>query len=468
MEQTHDRVAFSEKIGYALADTGGSLFTSTIGTFMQMFYVDVLKIPFQRVGTLLLIIRLFSGINDPILGTFFDRRLPGKYGKYRPCLRNFSLPFAAMAILLFLYIPGLAPWQYLLYAYVTQVIYDVIFTAINIPMGSMASVITVDGAERSQLSTFRSLGAGLGGLPAQVIFPLLVFSTVSYQGNDVEVFNYRNFFIAVVVCALVSIVAHNAAFKMTRERVKDPSKPQSHDMRQTIKVLVRNRSFLAICVASLLTMGSMLFSMSVNNFLFVHYFNDTNMFAVLNVAINAPAVLLLPMLPKLVRKMGKKQLCACGLALSAAANFTLLLLGTNNALVFVSIAFIGGIGQTFLNMQLWALLTDVLDKQELMSKKREEGTCYALFFATRKIGHTAAQAGSSYLLGAIGYAEGATVQPAYVPGRLYTIATLVPAIAFFFNFLTMQFWYPFGKHDEEKIRADLAAQRARQEENASA
>ncbi|MCL2446950.1 MAG: glycoside-pentoside-hexuronide (GPH):cation symporter [Oscillospiraceae bacterium] len=468
MEQTHDRVAFSEKIGYALADTGGSLFTSMIGTFMQMFYVDVLKIPFQRVGTLLLIIRLFSGINDPILGAFFDRRPPGKYGKYRPCLRNFSLPFAVMAVLLFAQVPGLSPTQTLIYAYITQIIYDIVFTAINIPMGAMASVITTDGEERSALSTFRSLGAGLGGLPSQAILPLLVFSTVMYNDNAVQVFNYRSFFIAVVVFSLVSIVVHNAAFKMTRERVQAPSQPQTHDIRHTIRVLAKNRSFLAICVASLLTMGSMLFSMAVNNFLFLHYFNQPALLALVAVAVNAPAVLLLPVLPKLVRRMGKKQLCACGLALSAAANFLLLGMRTNNPFVFIGLSFIGGIGQTFLNMQIWALLTDVLDKQELMSKKREEGTCYALFFATRKIGHTLAGAGSSYLLGAIGYVEGATVQPVHVPGRLYTVATLVPAIAFLLNFLTMQFWYPFSKCDEEEIRTELAVQRAVQEESANA
>lgn len=463
MEKTHDRVAFSEKIGYALADTGGSLFTSMIGTFMQMFYVDALKIPFQRVGTLLLIIRLFSGVNDPVLGAFFDRRPPGRYGKYRPCLRNFSLPFAVMAVLLFAQIPGLSPTQTLIYAYITQILYDIVFTSINIPMGAMASVITVDGEERSMLSTFRSLGAGLGGLPSQVILPLLVFSSVMYQGNEVQVFNYRSFFIAVLVFSFVSIVVHNAAFKLTRERVQAPSQPQAHDIRHTIRVLARNRSFLAICVASLLTMGSMLFSMAVNNFLFVHYFRQPGLFALLNVAVNAPAVLLLPVLPKLVRRMGKKQLCACGLALSAAANVALLLLRTSNPFVFVGLSFISGVGQTFLNMQLWALLTDVLDKQELMSKKREEGTCYALFFATRKIGHTAAGAGSSYLLAAIGYVEGATVQPAHVPGRLYTVATLVPAIAFLLNFLAMQFWYPFGKREEEEIRVQLAQQRAEQE-----
>jgi hypothetical protein len=40
----------------------------------------------------------------------------------------------------------------------------------------VASVITDDEIERSDLSVFRSLGAGLGGLPAQIIF-VDVFST---------------------------------------------------------------------------------------------------------------------------------------------------------------------------------------------------------------------------------------------------------------------------------------------------
>ncbi|MCL2194407.1 MAG: glycoside-pentoside-hexuronide (GPH):cation symporter [Oscillospiraceae bacterium] len=468
MEQTTHQLPLSEKIGYALGDTGGQLFLGLINTFLQQFYMNVLRIPARQLTWFFGFLRIWDGINDPLLGTLIDRRRPGKHGKFRPYLRNFSIPFALAGVLLFTRVPGLSPLQYLIYAYITHVLYEIIFTAINIPLGSMASVITMDGDERSKLSTFRSLGAGLGNLPASVILPMFVFGTMMYQGEEVQVLDYRNFFIAVVVFAVLSVVIHNVAFGMTREHVPPPPKEQTHDIRHTLRVLVKNRSFMAICMASMLIMGATMFTQAVHGFLFLNYFGNPQLLTFVTIATHAPTVLLLPVLQKMVRRFGKKQLCAWGLALAAAANFVLLALRTTNPWVFIGMCFVSGIGITFLNMQLWALLTDVLDKQELMSKKREEGTCYAMFFATRKLGHTAAGVGSSALLDAIGYVEGAPVQPVPVVGRLYIVATLVPAIAFLLNFLTMQFWYPFSKRDEEEIRAELAEQRAQQEETVNA
>lgn len=52
------------------------------------------------------------------------------------------------------------------------------YTGVNIPYGSLASAITDDEVERSSLSMWRSVGAGIGGLPAQILMPLVVFTTV--------------------------------------------------------------------------------------------------------------------------------------------------------------------------------------------------------------------------------------------------------------------------------------------------
>ena len=48
----------------------------------------------------------------------------------------------------------------ILYMFVTYILWGSIFyTAINIPYGSMASVLSPDADDRAALSTFRSVGA---------------------------------------------------------------------------------------------------------------------------------------------------------------------------------------------------------------------------------------------------------------------------------------------------------------------
>ncbi|MDR2687000.1 MAG: glycoside-pentoside-hexuronide (GPH):cation symporter [Oscillospiraceae bacterium] len=450
-------ITLKDKIGYGMGDMGGTLFLGMIGSFLQLFYAKVLQISQQKIGVLLLVLRVWDGINDPLWGTIVDRRPPGKHGKFRPYLRAFCVPLAVSGVLMFTKIPGLSPAQYLLYAYITHILYEAFYTTVNMPLGAMASVITDDGAERSVLSTFRSVGSGLGGAAASTILPFLVYTR---DAGGVKVLDGGKLFAAVLIFAVLSIAIHLLAFRLTTERVPPPPAEEKHNLFETIGTLLRNRPYLALCFASMLLIGSSLYTQAVYNFLYNDYFKQPGLYSLVTVVTYAPTALLLPFLHKLVRRFGKKRLCAWGLLLSAAANTAALLARTPNPYAFMGFCFFSGLGGTFLNMQLWALITDVLDQQELLSRKREEGTCYALFFFTRKLGQTLAGSGSSFLLGAIGYDEKKLVQSPGVASRMYTSATLVPAVAYALMALAMAFWYPLTPEKEEMNRSELRRRRA--------
>jgi len=454
-------ITWKDKVGYALGDTGGTLFLGMIGSFLMMFYSDVLHIPMASITVLLLVLRIWDGINDPIWGSIVDRRPAGKHGKFRPYLRAFCIPLAVSAVLMFTKIPGLSATQYLIYAYITHILYEGFYTTVNMPLGAMASVITDDGAERSQLSIFRSIGSGVGSAVAAVLLPFLVYSTTA--GGD-KFLDSQKVFIAMCVFAGLSVVIHMSAFKLTTERIPPPPEEEKHNIFRTVGTLLRNRPYLALCFASMLLIGSTLYTQTVYNYLYKDFFARPELYSFVSIATYAPTVVLLPFLHKLVLRFGKKRLCAWGLLLSAAANTAALVLRTANPFVFMGFCFFSGLGGTFLNMELWALIADVLDYQELLSRKREEGTCYALFFFMRKIGQTLAGSGSAFLLGKIGYDETKIVQSPGVANRMYTTATLAPAIAYALMFLAMAFWYPLNPKKEEKLREDLRTQRARKAE----
>jgi len=390
-----------------------------------------------------------------------DRRPAGKHGKFRPYLRIFCVPLAVCAVLMFTKIPGLSQAQYLIYAYITHILYEGFYTTVNMPLGAMASVITDDGAERSQLSIYRSIGSGVGGAVASTILPFLVYSKAV---DGAKYLDSQKIFIAMVVFAVLSVAIHMTAFKLTTERVPPPPAEEKHNLFETIGTLLRNRPYLALCFASMLLIGSSLYTQAVYNYLYKDYFARPELYSIVTIATYAPTALLLPVLHKLVLRYGKKRLCAWGLLLSAAANAAAFLLRTSNPYVFMGYCFFSGLGGTFLNMELWALITDVLDYQELLSHKREEGTCYSLFFFMRKLGQTLAGSGSAFLLGKMGYDEQKIVQSPGVASRMYTAATLVPAIAFALMSLAMTLWYPLNPKKEEEVREELRRRRAAEAE----
>lgn len=433
-------IQFKDKIGYALGDTAGLFTFAIIGAFLQMFYTDVLYIDLNKIIVLMLIARIWDAINDPIWGAFIDSRKPTKYGKFRPYILWLSFPLAVGGILLFTKIPGLSETQYLLYAYITYIFYGMMYTGTNIPYGSLASVITDDEIERSDLSVFRSLGAGLGGLPAQIILPLIVFST-SETGE--KFLDERKLTPAVIVLAAASVIVYYLSFRFTKERVTSPAKPPKYNIDITLKVLVRNRAFIVLCAASMMLIASQIYSQTLINYLFKDYFGNPKLFSLYTFATYGPMLLLVPFMGKLVKRFGKKEICAWGMALSAFINIVLWLMKTENPYIFLLMCLISGIGATFFVLEVWALVTDVIDYQEHLSGRREEGTSYAFFSFTRKLGQTIAGVLGVYALNIIAYdAKNITTE---VVSKMYSVSTFVPAMMFGSIFILLNFLYPLGK-----------------------
>ncbi|MEI6578235.1 MAG: MFS transporter, partial [Eubacteriales bacterium] len=185
------------------------------------------------------------------------------------------------------------------------------------------------------------------------------------------------------------------------------------------------------------------YSQSIYIYLFKNYFSNPKLFSLYSVATYAPMLLLIPFMSKLVKKFGKKELCAAGMALSAASNVLLWILKVQSPFVFLSFCFVSGLGATFFILQIWALVTDVIDFQEYLSKKREEGTSYAFFSFTRKLGQTFAGVLGVFALKLISYDAKNITSDAI--SKMYTISTLIPALMLFIIFIILQFLYPLSK-----------------------
>lgn len=446
-------IGLRDKVGYALGDAAGLLTFALVGSFLQMFYTNVLVIDPDKVMTLFIAARLWDAVNDPIWGAIVDKRGGGKNGKFRPYLRRFSLPLALFGVLMFVKIPGLSETQYLIFAYVTYIGYGMLYTIVNIPYGSMASVITTDLQERSALSMFRSIGAGFGGLPAQILLPLFVYKTVeklvtnpdgTQQLKKVQVLEGNKLLLGVIILGVLSVVVYQLCYKMTTERVQSlPGTEKKVNVGKTVKSLFKNRPFIALCLASMLLIATQQFTQTAYNYLFLDYFQKPKLYALVTVFTYLPMALLLPVLQKIVRRFGKKEICAAGMVLSFAANFVLWLIGTKSVVVFFALCFLSGLGMTFFVLEVWALVTDVIDYQEILSGQRDEGTSYAFFSFTRKLGQTIAGILGTKILVFAGYDP--TNVTAAATEKLYNLSTVLPAVMCLVMAVSLDILYPLTK-----------------------
>src|SRR5690606_18475435 len=121
--------------------------------------------------------RFSDGISDVLMGIIGDRT-NSKYGKFRPWILWTAIPLGVILSLLFTS-PELASNGKIVYAYITYIVFTLIYTANNIPYGALIALLTGDDNERTSIGSFRMVGAVAGGMLVQG--SLLFF--VAYFGN---------------------------------------------------------------------------------------------------------------------------------------------------------------------------------------------------------------------------------------------------------------------------------------------
>lgn len=173
------RISIGEKIGYALGDGAANIAWRGVATFLFVFYTDVFGISPVAVGMLMLVARFSDGITDVLMGIIGDRTNT-KYGKFRPWILWTAIPLGIVLSLLFT-TPDLTTEGKIIYAYITYILFTLIYTANNIPYGALMAVITGDDKERTVIGSYRMVGAFAGGMIVQgaLLFLVAQFGNVN-------------------------------------------------------------------------------------------------------------------------------------------------------------------------------------------------------------------------------------------------------------------------------------------------
>ena len=73
VENAKNTLGFYEKFSYALGDTASNFFFQFFAIFIVYYYTDVYGLNAAAVTTMLLVVKLWDWISDPIMGVIADR-----------------------------------------------------------------------------------------------------------------------------------------------------------------------------------------------------------------------------------------------------------------------------------------------------------------------------------------------------------------------------------------------------------
>lgn len=455
METTVRPFGWRDKIGYALGDFGCNMSFAFINSYMMLFFVTCLGILPQHYAVIIIIAKVWDAINDPIIGGICDISHPRGNSKFKPWIKWASLPLLAASVLMFLYVPNAPYGVRVALCLGTYMIWSVAYTSVNVPYGSLQSVITKDRLQRVELSNYRSIGAMLAQAPVLILLPMLV-----YDDND----NPRGelFIYIVAIMGVIGLVSFQLLCKLVTERVQnEPAPHQGHylltlvrSLGKTLLAFFRNRPMMALTISTVAYTALVMTVTNSMQYLFMLYFRNTRLIPLASVLAGGPVLLAILFVKPLAKRFSKKAITTYPFLLSIVSTGILTFVKIQNPYVWLTIFAVGMFAAGFYTVLIWAMVADCIDFQEKRTGTREEGAIYATYSLFRKLAQGIGSAAVSLAIGWAGYVQTNGVDQ--VPGvaeNIYFVVSLLPFIGNVICFVSMFLLYNIKEEKDEKKNA---------------
>ena len=444
-----------DKLGYTLGDLGCCCTEQFRAMYLSVFYTLILQVNPFHIGILMLITKIWDAVNDPIIGAIVDSREATKGGKFIPWIRAFSFPMAVLCILGFVNVSNLAYGLRLAYMFVTYVLYEALYTCVNVPFGTLSSVMTDDVRHRTALSRYRSLGGTIFMTVIVMVGPLVL-----YVDNKPVA---GRFLMLASVFALIGLLCLQITCVWCKERVAVPERPKGEKLNylHVIKEIAKNKALLGVMFFSLVGMIGASVVNGLNTYLFKDYFGNVKIMAVSGGLSVLYSLITFAITQPLADKLGKKEWCCWGAGFAAAVFALLFFFPIHNPVLFIVINGVCYLGASGMQVLIWAMVNDSIDYHELQTGERNEGIVYSTYSFFRKLASAVSGSLSSFVLGFIGYnvAEGA-VQTAEVSNASWTSYTGIYVLGYGVAVAILFFVYPLTKAKTTEMLEQLKARRA--------
>lgn len=257
-------VSKKELVNFLAGLSGQNLVYSLIGgSFFTYFMTDIALFPAITVSVLLIVMKVWDGINDPIVGSFIDRHTFKSGEKLRPFLKYTPLPIGVFTVLLFLVFSTNENllWLRVSYFIIMYICWDLAYTVQDVSVWGITAAVSPNSSERDRFVQWsRTIGSMVYGAFSTVI-PMALEMIANAKGMSMS--------LVTLVFAIIfglggSMLSYRCSY--ARERIAVNKDEQQETLRESFLLLFKNRMLLLVTLSNLF--GSLGFGISLVTYFF--------------------------------------------------------------------------------------------------------------------------------------------------------------------------------------------------------
>ena len=378
------KLSFSTKLAYGAGDMGAGITSNLIAFSFLIFLTNAAGLSPLAAGTVLMIGKVWDAVNDPMVGVLSDRT-QSRWGRRYPWMILASIPFGVTFFLNWL-VPswedvGARFWYYV----IVSVLFQVFFTAVNLPYTTLTAEMTQDYDERTELTTFRLAFSVTGAVLA-----LALGIPVSMIIADTQ----QQYAVLGAVCGILSVLPiYWCVFGTYRQAQEQTREAQAHAIEgsedipfgQQLRLVFSNRPFLFVIGIYLFSWLALQITASIIPF-YVTFWMGLDSYFPVALAVQGTAIIMMFVCGAISKQVGKRGLYFIGTGLWLIVQIGLFFLQPGQVGFMYFLCILASFGVATAYVVPWSILPDVIELDELRTGQRREGMFYAFMTLLQKIG----------------------------------------------------------------------------------
>ena len=395
---TQKHMNFKEIAAYSLGLFGFQAIVGLLNSYQAEFDASILGADIAVVGILILIAKIVSAVFDPIVGNMIDRS-KSKHGKFKSMIMYSILPLLLFTAVVFVDVP-FKNNKMLIYVwiFVTYLIWSLAMTLGDVPSQGIASVLTPNPTERTNVVSISNTFKQIGFSACVVVVPVVCLivpggsQVIGFEGETDTPMIGGEYFWTAVLTAVLGCVLFALIPMLNKERVPYVSgeKTTTKDMIQALK---NNKPLMLIIISYFLGFGRQM-AMGIQVQAANVLLGSQNLVAVLGIVTAIGSMVSMAICPILIKKLGEKKVYLIMSFYGFAVSVLSFIVGflwfrnpDNMMLTVLFYLFLFLIGLQFGAVTLMPMImtADCVDYYEYETGKRMEGAAYSVLTLTIKV-----------------------------------------------------------------------------------